>query len=423
MKTNMYSFVSITNFSNLMSSATSAILDAITGKFPKDFIKTINVDGSFASINKQANQAGTKARLPVLNIKPVYQIDKSESNLTMLGYRSFLKPSDGVIYQNYHHMPALYGHDDTRQSIRYELNRVALTFNVQLVLNTPIQMMNVQAFLNNALSPDNLHFINNVPLPVEVPRNMISILAADAGVDISDALGLKAFIQHLDTFSRSKVDFRINPSNGNKTVAFFLPTNLLCRFSPPTSSLNKNAESQDRCYLDFEVKLDIPYPTYFLCVTAKKGEIPDTGGSVFDDEGSVITLHFELDDSIPNHIEEKTLRVRQVFVADANSFIEKLPFEEVLDPTLKKFVDEIIAAGTPVTDHVITRIYRSGSGDNFLKEGIDFTINWERQIITLYQPEANVNYCLGMYIDYRTLKPYEMKEDGIDPDMVFDEVK
>ena len=423
MKQNMYSFVSITNFSNLMSSATSAILDAINGKFPKDFIKTFNIDGSFATLNKQANQAGTKARLPVLNVKPVYQIDKSESNLSMLGYRSFLKPSNGVIYQNYNHMPALYGHDETRQSLRYELNRVSLTFNVQIVLNTPIQMMNVQAFLNNALSPDNMHFINNIPLPVEIPRNMINILAEDGGFDISTVVGLKAFIDHLDTFSRSKVDFRINPSNNNKTVTFFLPTNLLCRFSPPSSSLNKNAESQDRCYLDFEVKLDIPYPTYFLCVTAKPAIDTGTGGSVFDEDGSVITLHFEIDDSIPSQIAERTLRVKQVFVADANSFIEKLPFDEVLDPTLKKFVEETIAAGKPVTDHVLTRIYRSGSGDKFMEEGVDFTINWERQVITLYQPEANVNYCLGMYIDYRTLKPYEMKEDGIDPDMMFDEVK
>ena len=88
MKQNMYSFVSITNFSNLMSSATSAILDAINGKFPKDFIKTFNIDGSFATLNKQANQAGTKARLPVLNVKPETQIDKSESNLSMDGSRT-----------------------------------------------------------------------------------------------------------------------------------------------------------------------------------------------------------------------------------------------------------------------------------------------------------------------------------------------
>ena len=422
MKQNMYSLVSITNFANVMSGITSAITDTIIGKFPQNFVKTINVEGSFASMNKRANQAGNRAKLPVINIKPVYQIDKSESNMSMPSYRSFMKPAGGVIYQNYHHMPCLYGNNDMEQSLRYELNRIALTYNITLVLNSPIQMMNVQAFLNNALSPEHRHFINNVPLPIEVPRNLLKMLADDGGFEIETADGLRKFIDHLDTFSRSKVDFRINPSNGNRTVTFFLPTNILCLFSQPSTSVNKNNESNDRCTIDFEVKVDIPYPTYFMCITSKDGNKYDSDSSLLED-GNTITLHFEIDNTIPNHINDKTIRVKQVFVADANSFIEKLPFDDVLDPTLKKLVEDTIAAGRPVTDLVTTRIYRSNYGDKYLEEGQDFTINWNRQTITLYQPEANVNYCLGMYVDYRDLKPYEMVEDGINPVTSFDEIK
>ena len=248
------------------------------------------------------------------------------------------------------------------------------------------------------------------------------MLADDGGFEIETADGLRKFIDHLDTFSRSKVDFRINPSNGNRTVTFFLPTNILCLFSQPSTSVNKNNESNDRCTIDFEVKVDIPYPTYFMCITSKDGNKYDSDSSLLED-GNTITLHFEIDNTIPNHINDKTIRVKQVFVADANSFIEKLPFDDVLDPTLKKMVEDTIAAGKPVTDLVTTRIYRSNYGDKYLEEGQDFTINWNRQTITLYQPEANVNYCLGMYVDYRDLKPYEMVEDGINPVTSFDEIK
>lgn len=411
-RNNVFGFYSNTNYTNILSSIVTTLENFIKSQLPDDYIKTTLIENSNITFSRKDRPESESHHIlkPSLQIKPSYKFEETDSSIRQLSLHS---PFRKQIVNNINHYYVLYGNSNRLHSIRYELHRIKTTFGIEMIVESPLQMLNVANFLRETINPNNYYFLNNQNVVVEIPRNIIDILAWDMEVDLNDKVELRQFIDDLNTFSKHTIDYRINAHNGNKTVSFFHNTNLLVKVSEIDSEVNMVEKSPDRCKITFNVEVELSYPTYYVVTLSKQPE-PTVFNEGLTVEGDVITYSKLIDTHRKDVYDDKSLVFYQKFITDRNVVIDQLLLKDLLEDNLINYIDSNLANTSVLDTNILIKIFDSNDRELISGIGNDYVFNWETKMLTLLHPKPNINHIVAMYINLNYLKPYDNSITGLD---------
>lgn len=245
-------------------------------RFNDDFFKTIYINGKhvFDDYRKLTNQEKLKRLKPALTITPTLQFDYDRDRLDMYyggidmmikrskAQDAFLKDTDKNIY------------------LGFNLQQLQLNFNFRLRVQTRAQQIDIYKYMELAYRVG-LTQGEYIDLDFHIPRNILCIMAKDAGFEIkfnqttknNEIIDPVGFLQYLNAHSQLPILYKLRTINGNSEYFIKVPDCYIHIAIPDKLS----ADDGDReGFLDnnFNIEMNcvtqIPIPQFYVYYSKTK---------------------------------------------------------------------------------------------------------------------------------------------------------
>ena len=115
------------------------------------------------------------------------------------------------LYSNLRYMDVLFTDDTLLNYVRYENRRFKVNFDIEIRVETQMSCYDLIGYFKQRMPANYNFFINDVPLIIAIPNDIVYYLSNFYGKDINDASELRQFINILDNKSIKPIDYKINP--------------------------------------------------------------------------------------------------------------------------------------------------------------------------------------------------------------------
>lgn len=202
-----------TSASHTYGNLTAFIQQWLVGLYPKESFKTIHVSSKIA--HRQLISTGKtflKKPKPVFVIRP--RVDWTPSDTFLNGSLVTSRTTD--IYSSYgdSNLQEFIRDSKNKYTVKYQLNRQVMTFDVVMIFSTLMQQMNFAQHTLNVTRHEKPFDLDTI-LDSYVPEEMMEIISKLSGVPLKDENGsVKDFVDYLNGVSKYPISYKLQGGTG-----------------------------------------------------------------------------------------------------------------------------------------------------------------------------------------------------------------
>ena len=248
---------------------TAFIQNWLINLFPEGLFKTIHVNSKIAHTQLRSTpNEFLKKTPPMFVIRP--RIEWRDSNRFLNGTMIIERQSD--LYNRYGgtNLQPFFQDNKRKVTVKYQLNRHVMNFDVILVFNTLMQQLNWSNYFINAVSQE-IPFFLETCLESYLSPEMLNQLSICSGVPLKDEAGSTAeFLRYMNQNSEYPITYKLQGSTGTEEFYRYYPARidtLITNFN--TDEGEKVGHIMDRYQITFSIRCEF-YGTGFYYLFSDK---------------------------------------------------------------------------------------------------------------------------------------------------------
>lgn len=188
-----------------------AILEYVKSFFDEDYFKTTHVSTKLA--HKQLNVYKARKEFwhnkkPMLIMRPRIDIDDNDNDLYGSQMTRVTNNKSSMVFEC---LPTLLENKEFGNMIRFQWNKLKITFDVALVVDTYNQQIDKAIQLKNKIAPEVPYYFR-CPLESYIPNSLIFALADHLGLDRKNN---REILFYLNTFAGTPITYKLKNGSGN----------------------------------------------------------------------------------------------------------------------------------------------------------------------------------------------------------------
>ena len=248
---------------------TAFIQNWLINLFPEGLFKTIHVNSKIAHTQLRSTpNEFLKKTPPMFVIRP--RIEWRDSNRFLNGTMIIERQSD--LYNRYGgtNLQPFFQDNKRKVTVKYQLNRHVMNFDVILVFNTLMQQLNWSNYFINSVSQE-IPFFLETCLESYLSPEMLNQLSICSGVPLKDEAGSTAeFLRYMNQNSEYPITYKLQGSTGTEEFYRYYPARidtLITNFN--TDEGEKVGHIMDRYQITFSIRCEF-YGTGFYYLFSDK---------------------------------------------------------------------------------------------------------------------------------------------------------
>lgn len=393
-----------TSVSSIIGGVTSFMTNYFISKFPDGFFKKIYISDSFNPTNLR-RFIFQKQPKPYFFIQPQFEL----GNLFMEQPLPYWYTTNYYVIKNTHKNYVKIFEDTSRDiSIFYVPNRIKVTFQTGMRLQTQMQAWDVLSYMNQNFEATGFNYVNGISMQAEVPKTFMVNLCRINGWNYNTPDGKESLKKYLSKYSLNGINPVINTATSNISYMSRYFANILINYQdhPTSDKVVKNLiQSHAQVNYAFSAELWIP-GAFIMEINKERMDLPLDDSYIQEpDNAYKFTLVFNKE-YIPDEVNGLPIIFNGEYVPDINVEVDVLD----LKPIISEEVVNIIKSLSPhykLDDILIINVYANGK-----KLTCDmYEVDWHRFILKTLKPETNKTYSLFIYGDLDKL--HKINEDNI----------
>ena len=374
---------------------TAFIQNWLINLFPENLFKTIHVNSKIAHTQLRSTpNEFLKKTPPMFVIRP--RIEWRDSGRFLNG--TMLTERQGDLYHRYGgtNLQPFFNDNKRKVSVKYQLNRHVMDFDVILIFNTLMQQINWSNYFLNAVRQE-IPFFLETCLESYLSPELLNQLSICSGIPLKDEDGSSAeFIRYMNQNSAFPITYKLQGSTGTEEFYRYYPAKIdtiITNFN--TDEGEKVGHIMDRYQITFSIRCEF-FGTGFYFLFSDK--LKKNSIIVSDDNEMMVPIFTDVLTQ-----DDVDLPVGWKLYASPSCMLEK-PDDEVDISSL--FNDSIIQAfkfhrerGIPIGEFFRIRVRKQGK---ILQYGKDYEFNPDTLKVTFKNCNTYYTYkiILMLNIEY-----------------------
>lgn len=406
--------VTSANQAHTFGNVSAFITNYVQNIFTPNYFKTTNITSTIAyryvNLMRIKNQEFLYQKKPMLIIRP--RLDFSDSDTFLSGTLLTTRITDNFSDRDFGNLQLMLQDAKEKVDIRFLMNRIKMYFDITIVVEKPMEQMNMVMYLKNRIR-QNLPFIIDTPLETNIPRDIVAGYAKAHGLDIEKPEHITPILALLNQNSMYPVTYKMKNSTGNEEFFMYYKN----RIDTIISDLNMDDGSRtgfrDSAYsISCTFALEFNTPALFFVFTTHSDLLAGIKESFGEDSDRVVPI-FTLDiGEIVPPTGYTTLTNPAFKIAD-RGVPEVLPIRQILPDTILQTLDAFKKTGMTM-DHLLQlAIYRDGeklTPDNYTTDWdtLDTTVHGSLNTTSTYRLFVFLN---SQFINERVVDYYGLSEE------------
>lgn len=420
---NIYSMASSsasTTYGNVMAFIKELILEYL----PPVEWKDVNLASEIASVNVRRRLGRnriieiSKLERPNVNITPRLESPPDDMFLNKVPLTENLNNIEyGVALSTLFY---ILRNDTDGYSLNYKLNRDRITFDIEINVDSMIQQIDLQKYLQNWMTWERPYLVTT-SLEAMIPRKLVKHMGLLSNIDIDNKNSnqIPIILQTMNRYSKYPITYKMRNGTAHDEFFLYYTTNVLVNFYDlQMESVNRKNFADDFYQVRFSCTAEFNLPGLFALIGTPpipKIIIDDFRVIEKDLDHELIPM-FTVDNFFARYPEQRDGFIRfgsARFKTDAsnkNMIADTVNFEPLFDDLTKNAIRmyEKESFGSPMD--LVVKVY-------VLKDGKElpqnmYKIYWNRFEIEVYDPDDRSTYVLIIYINNTKLS--ETKTDIIE---------
>lgn len=211
------------SISHTYGNVACVVMDYVKGYFVEDFFKTTHISTKLSSKQLNVYQAKKefwKNKKPMIIMRP--RIDLDDSSKWYYGSAMMNRMTNSRTNVEFQCTVPMLENKEFGTMIRFGWNRLKVTFDVAIVVDTYNKQLDIAHALQNQMVP-------NTPYPLQtalesyIPNSIIYGLADHLGVDRTD---IREILFYLNTYAGVPVTYKLKNGSGNNEFFMLYDTNI-----------------------------------------------------------------------------------------------------------------------------------------------------------------------------------------------------
>lgn len=392
----------------LVSTSMSGIISGVAG-FMNDYFRTRFPEGFFRDgyINTQLNQFKfsvpyAQTRTPFLAMTTQYTPEQTEMGPMFRQYTGahFVRNND----KDFQYRKII--HDPRNRNYMWSIdNRVKLTFNFAIRLQTEMQAINVVNYISQNFESGGKMYYNDVSIPVQVPTDIVKSIAKQFNWTIDDLhnkeanrRGREYLREYFLKYGVNPVTESINAQTGNVSYNYDFVTNLLMTF-PDIASSERTMSGLivKDATVRYAIEVDMWFPSRFIYESS--ANFIRTRSKTDEMLNNVVSVNISmLKPLIPEFLPENDFsRLQTVqYSPDFNQEVDTIELDGFFTTDIQNIITSAKKYGYNHTKLFQVKIFANNEP---LAEGENFEVDWDKMEMRFLKPQRNVAYTLVTYGD------------------------
>jgi len=394
----LYKTMQLPSYVHGYSLAIEYMRDWFLKKFPKNYFKTVYVNGSHILDNwKNWNNYNIKREKPMLAIVPTLNYDWDRENLDMyMGDANMILHQsnyDQSFIKDYYNMAFIY----------LRLREMEMNFNFRIRVTTRAQQLDLFNKMELWFRVGSTQQ-DNISADFHIPTDIIIQLAKDTGFEIDEETqlpkDLPAFITYLNKHSSAPVIFKMRAIN--QKPAFFvrarnLFTHIAIRDKISLDDGEREGKLETNYHLEMQVRLRMPIPHFY----AYMSEIPLKSEIAIGETKPALGIYTinNYDIKPENTVGWPSIVVTSYLAEAGENKIDISPLFDSKEWPVAKVLKADLKLGISPQGFIDVYVFHNNI-DSKPGRLANFHVDFRKmQIILDEEVEANTNYDIAMYAD------------------------
>lgn len=195
--------------------------------FPQDYFKSVHIASKVAfrefNILQNRNKEFFKKSKPMLIIRPRVELNNSDEFLK--GSYLTTRIANQLDDNDFGNLQDMISDDEKGIYMKFLLNRMSMLFDVSIIVETQMEQLNLATYIKNRVMIERPFDIDTC-LENCIPKQFISVMAKEAGYDITTQEGTQKFLDYLNTHSIFPITYKMKNSTGTDEFFRYYPAKL-----------------------------------------------------------------------------------------------------------------------------------------------------------------------------------------------------
>ena len=401
------------SIAHTVGNVTFLITEMIKGFFDQKFFRHVHVNTRmvYREQKREENNSGyefIKKNRPILVVKPKVDLTNTDiflthSLFTTNTYNAAFTGDSSNFMPFFRDMKSNIG-------ISYLVNRIRVSFDVTIMLNTEYEQINTYNYLLNMVCPERVNYLKTA-LENYIPSKLVEYVSMLSGVPIRNEKGtVKDFLDYMMMNSNKYITFKERTSNSLEEFFMYYPLNIEWVMNDISiDEPSKKGFVVQSCNINFSITAEFNtvglYELFYS--DSLKGKMANADFSMTSTDGINIIPYF----TIGNLFDVTDVNGWKLFYS--NMFIcenEGEPDELDLNPILgdnKSMLPEVVeyhnkhGISNSVIFHIILMRNNTQLSDKLdpstCKKDYEFDYNTLK--LKIFEPDANATYRIVIYVN------------------------
>lgn len=406
--------VTSANQAHTFGNVSAFITNYVQNLFTPQYFKTTNITSTIAyryvNLMRVKKQDFLYQKKPMLIIRP--RLDFNDSDMFLSGTLLTTRITDNFSDRDYGNLQLMLQDQAKKVDVRFLMNRVKMYFDITIVVEKPMEQMNLVMYLKNRIR-QNLPFIIDTPLETNLPRDIVAGYAKLHDLDIENPEHTTRILALLNQNSMYPVTYKLKNSTGNHEFFMYYKNRIDTIISDLAIDDGSRSGFRDNAYaISCTFALEFTTPALFFVFTTHSDLLAGVKESFGEDSDRVVPI-FTLDIGEVLPPTGFTTLTNPAFKVARRSVPEVLPLRQIIPDTVMGTLDAFTKTGIAMSHLLQIVIYRDGDR---LPE-TDYTTDWSAMTTTVH---SNLNttstyrlfvFLNSQFINERASDYYELAEE------------
>lgn len=398
-----------TSISHTYGNVACVAIEYIKKLFGENFFKTIHISTRLAYRQLdifRTKQEFFKLDRPILCLRPRIELD--DSSLFLYGSSMTERKTNALTQMEFMATQELFKHD--KSMLRYGLNRLKVTYDMVIILDSMNQQLNVSHAIHNMVVP-NRPFMIPTPLEAYIPKNIIYPLCEFEGIDVTDTASV---LKYLNSNSRFPITYKLKNSSGNDEFFCLYNTNIETIMSPMSlDDGSRRGMLQDTFTITFSMSCEFyGVGAYHLFLKDDKDNASMCG---IDDDllsmGDRIYPLFTIPLLYDIQLDEGWKIYQSPAITRPAMGEDVTDISSMFDSALCRIIEHQTTMNIPLDIFIKFKVYE---GTRELQEGRDFIVDIPAKKFILKNADTRLTYRLFILINNYIINSMTMEITGFD---------
>lgn len=376
---------------------TSFYTEFIKGLFPEGYFKSVHIASKIAfrefNILQNKNKEFFKKSKPMLIIRPRVELNNSDEFLK--GSYLTTRIADQMSETDFGNLQNLISDSSKGIHMKYLMNRMSMFFDVTIIVETQMEQLNLATYLKNRVMIER-PFDIKTSLENCIPKNFLSIMAEEAGYDLSSDEGTQKFLNYLNTHSVFPITYKMKNSTGNDEFFRYYPTTLDTTISEITiDEGSKKGFVYNTFTINFSVSSQFYIAGLFYYFTNNPKFISAMDWSIQSEDTIIpmFTVSNLFDVKLPEGWKQYA---SPMFRVESNTQYDYMDFGQLLNTSLNDMYTYHKEKGIPFSTFINIKIMKD---NKMLKIVDEYDIDWETKTVITKNVNMASTYRLIIYVN------------------------